>query len=55
MADESYVVFTIFERVDEGMAVDAVPIEEMERATKWGNAFASVIMQILDRLDPEVR
>ena len=54
LADENYVVFAIFERVaEENLAVDAVPVEEMERATKWGEAFAAFIDQMLNRLDGE--
>lgn len=54
LADENYIVFTIFERVgDENLAVDAVPIDEMERATKWGEAFSAFIFQMLNRLDGE--
>ncbi|WP_132694304.1 hypothetical protein [Rhodovulum steppense] len=53
-ADENFVVFAIFERVgNENLAVDAVPVEEMKRATKWGEAFTSFIVQMLDRLDSE--
>lgn len=35
------------------MAVDAVPIEEMERATEWGGKFAAWIMNLLTSLEPK--
>ena len=54
LADDNYVVFAIFERTgQEGLAVDAVPVEEMERATKWGEAFTTFIVNMLNRLDGE--
>ena len=54
LADENFVVFAKFERVgDKNLAIDAVPVEEMERATKWGKDFAAFIFQLLDRLDGE--
>lgn len=53
-ADETFVVFAIFERVgEENLAVEAVPIEEMERAVKWCETFAAFIVQMLNRLDGE--
>lgn len=53
-SDENYVIFAVFERVDiEYLAADAVPIEEMERATKWGQMFAAWLLRILERLDSE--
>lgn len=54
LADDNFVVFAIFERTgEEGLAVDAVPVEEMERATKWGEAFTTFILNLLNRLDSE--
>jgi len=54
LADDNYVVFAIFERTgQEGLAVDAIPVEEMERATKWGEAFTTFIVNMLNRLDGE--
>tara|TARA_R110002124_G_scaffold270245_1_gene438642 strand:- start:605 stop:1165 length:561 start_codon:yes stop_codon:yes gene_type:complete len=54
LADENFVVFALFERTGEdGLTVDAVPIEEMERATKWGEAFKTFILDMLNRLDSE--
>ena len=47
-------VFAIFERVgDQSLTLDAVPVDEMERATKWGAEFAAFIVQMLNRLDGE--
>ncbi|KAF0170318.1 MAG: hypothetical protein FD162_3584 [Rhodobacteraceae bacterium] len=53
LCDENYVVFAVFERVagSENMAADAVPVEEMERATKWGGMFAAWIMNLLSGLE----
>ncbi len=54
LADENFVVFALFERTgEEGLTVDAVPIEEMQRATKWGEALATFILKTLNRLDSE--
>ncbi|KCV83590.1 hypothetical protein ATO10_02480 [Actibacterium atlanticum] len=55
LADDNYVIFAMFERHgDTNMAVDAVPVEEMERATKWGKALAEFIMRTIDKLDDEI-
>ena len=54
LADDNFVVFAIFERNgQEGLTVDAVPVEEMERATKWGEAFTTFIVNMLNRIDSE--
>lgn len=54
LADENYVVFAIFERVGiDGLAIEAVPVEEIERATKWGNAFTSLIFTTLNKLEEQ--
>ncbi|MGR3793695.1 hypothetical protein [Vannielia sp. SX4] len=56
VADDNYVLFAIFERVgSDNVAVDAVPIEEMERATKWGTAFGAFIVRMIERLDGEAK
>ncbi|MCZ7675927.1 MAG: hypothetical protein M5U35_08725 [Roseovarius sp.] len=53
-ADDSFVVFAIFERTgEENLAVDAVSVEEMKSATKWGEGFKTFIIEMLDRLDSE--
>jgi len=47
--DNSYVIFLTFEKVgDEELAVDAVPIEEMERAKEWGENFSSWAQKIVN-------
>lgn len=53
LCDENYIVFAVFERVagGESMATDAVPIEVMERATKWGEMFGAWIMNLLSGLE----
>ena len=49
--DENYIVFLVFERVGErDLAVDAVPLEELVRARRWGEAFTAWIFQALERL-----
>lgn len=52
-SDENYIVFLVFERDgDNGMAVEAVPLDELERARRWGEAFSVWIIQTLDKLSP---
>lgn len=47
--DRDYVVFATFEKVEpDGLAVDAVPLDEMKRATAWGRAMAKVALAIAD-------
>lgn len=53
-ADENYVVFAIFERVgSDNLAVEAIPTDEMERATQWGKAFTSFIFTLLANLEKQ--
>lgn len=47
--DDDYILFAVFERVGEdGLAVDAVPVEEMQRATSWGRNLTKIALRIVD-------
>ncbi len=47
--DRDFIVFAVFEKVgDNELAVDAVPIQEMQRATEWGLALAAWALKIVD-------
>ena len=47
--DPEYVIFAKFERVgDDGLAVDRVPPQEMQRATRWGRAMTDLAWKIID-------
>ena len=49
--DRNYIVFTTFEKVgDNELAVDAIPIEEMQRATRWGKAMTALALKLADAL-----
>lgn len=45
--DPEFVVFAVFERVEEDLlAIDRVPIEEMQRATRWGKAMTALALKL---------
>ena len=48
--DSDYIVFATYERVGDGdrLAVDAVPIQEMRRAARWGRAMTQLALQFVD-------
>ncbi len=47
--DRDIIVFAIFEKVgDNTLAVDAVPIQEMQRATRWGRAMIAMALKLAD-------
>jgi hypothetical protein len=47
--DREFVVFATFEKVgDDNLAIDAVPLQEMKRATVWGYAMRDVALKIAD-------
>lgn len=47
--DPEYVVFAIFEKEgDDGLAVEIIPLQEMQRATKWGKAFTRIVERMID-------
>jgi len=47
--DRDYVVFATYEKVGpDELAVDAVPIQEMHKATAWGGAMCKLALAIAD-------
>lgn len=47
--DEDYVVFATFDRAgQERLAIDLVPIDEMQRATDWAKSFVKFALGIVD-------
>ena len=47
--DRNFIVFAAFEKVgDNALALDAIPIQVMQRATKWGRAMTSLALKIAD-------
>ena len=47
--DRDFIVFAAFEKVeDDALAVYAIPIQEMQRATKWGRAMKDLALKIVD-------
>ena len=49
--DRDFIVFQTFERVgDNELALDAIPIEAMQRATEWGLAMTDVALRLADAL-----
>lgn len=51
--DDDYILFAVFERIGgDGLAVDAVPVEEMQRATSWGRNFTKMALRIVDETEP---
>ncbi len=52
--DSEYVIFAKYEKVElERLAVDAVPLEQMERATKWARSFQETCLQLVDSIAME--
>lgn len=47
--DPDYVIFAKFEAVGaDGLAMDAVPLDEMRRALRWGRAFRTLGLKVAD-------
>ena len=47
--NQDFIVFAVFEKVDENLlALDATPIQEMQRATRWGKAMTALALKIAD-------
>ena len=47
--DRDYIVFQSFERVgDNELALDAVPIEAMQRAAEWGREMTALALRLAD-------
>lgn len=45
--DRKFVVFAVFEKVDDNsLALEAIPIQEMQRATRWGKAMTALALKI---------
>ncbi len=52
LENDDYIIFAVFERVGEdNLAVDAVPIDQMKRATNWGQEFTSVLLKMIDKTE----
>ena len=52
--DRDYIVFAVFEKVaDNKLAVDAIPIQEMQRATRWGRAMTAMALKLVDASSAE--
>ena len=51
--DRDFIVFAAFEKygVDE-LIIDAIPIQMMERATRWGKAMTGLALKLVDQIDP---
>ena len=47
--DRDFIVFAAFEKVeDNALAVYAIPIEQMQRATKWGREMKALALKLAD-------
>lgn len=47
MRDENFIVFAPFEKAGDGLlAVEAISIQEMRRATKWGQAMKALAIKL---------
>ncbi len=51
--DKDFILFAAFEKHGEnGLAVDAVPVQEIYRATLWGREMTKVAMAIVENIHP---
>jgi len=49
-----FMVFAAFEKVkDNALAFDAIPIQEMQRATRWGRAMTALALKLANAPDAE--
>ncbi len=47
--DRDFIVFAVFEKVDDNLlAVEAIPVQEMQRAIRWGKAMTALALKIAD-------
>ena len=47
--DQDFIVFAAFEKVDDNaLALYAIPIQDMQRATRWGQAMTAVALKLAD-------
>ncbi len=52
--NRDFIVFAAFEKVgDNALALDAIPIQEMQRATRWGRAMRDMALKLADALSAE--
>ena len=52
--DRDYIVFAVFEKVaDNKLAVDTIPIQELQRATRWGRAMTAMALKLVDASSAE--
>ncbi len=51
-SDPRYLVFAVFEQEGEGLAVEAIPLEEIETAKKWGEQLRDFCLSVFDRKFP---
>ncbi len=52
--DRDVIVFATFEKVaDNELAIDLIPIQEMQRATRWGRAMRDMALKLADALSAE--
>ena len=52
--NQDFIVFAAFKKVgDDDLALYAIPIQEMKRATKWGQAMTTLALKIADIPDAE--
>ena len=47
--DRDFIVFAVFEKVsDNELAVELIPIQEMQRAARWGGAMTALALKLAD-------
>ena len=52
--DRNFIVFATFKKVANNvLAVDRIPIQEMQRATRWGRAMRDLALKLADALSAE--
>ena len=45
--DRNFIAFAVFEKVDDNsLALEAIPVQEMQRATRWGKAMTALALKI---------
>ena len=51
--DQDYIVFAPFKKFEDNLlAVDAIPIQDMQRATRWGRTVTAMALEIVDGNPP---
>lgn len=51
--DQDFIMFAAFEKHGEDeLIVDSIPIQVMERATRWGKAMTGLALRIVDEISP---